>query len=122
MKNAAVTPCTVCGACCVTYRVTFGREELDESPGGVIPAGLVHRIDERRVCMRGTNLRSPRCISLEGTVGQSVSCSIYDRRPSPCRAFAPEAAAGKGDMCCGDARRLHGLPPLAGSYDAGLLA
>lgn len=49
-------------------------------------------------------------------------CVIYDRRPSPCRAFARDAASGHGDMHCGDARRLHGLPPLEGSYDAAPLA
>lgn len=120
-RDAAVTPCTVCGACCATYRVTFGREELDESPGGVVPADLTDRIDDRGVCMRGTDGRSPRCVALQGDVGRRVACAIYDRRPSPCRAFAPEAAAGHGDMPCGDARRLHGLPPLTGSYDAALL-
>ena len=111
-----VTPCTLCGACCVTYRVCFGREELDESPGGVVPGKLVLAVSRRRVCMSGTQLRTPRCISLQGSVGQRVSCAIYDRRPSPCQAF------GRGDMCCADARRAHGLAPLPGSYDACLLA
>lgn len=117
-----MTTCTKCGACCVTYRVAFGCAELDASPDGHVPAALVEWLDERRVCMRGTNLRSPRCISLMGTVGGDVACAIYDRRPSPCREFSPQANNGTGDMCCADARRLHGLPPLSGSYDAGLLA
>ena len=117
-----MNPCTSCGACCVTYRVTFGREELDRSGACLVPAELVEAIDERRVCMRGTNLRHPRCIALRGTVGSEVACAIYDRRPSPCRAYAPRAVDGSGDMCCADARRRHGLPPLKGSYDAGLLA
>ncbi len=49
--------------------------------------------------------------------GVDVRCAIYEQRPGPCRAFAPEADAGHGDAACGDARRLHGLPPLTGSYE-----
>jgi Fe-S-cluster containining protein len=120
--NDALTPCTTCGACCATYRVTFRREELDEVPGGCVPAAFTEKIDEHGVFMRGTASRSPRCVALEGTIGVRVGCAIYDRRPSPCRAFAPDAARGHGDMSCGDARRLHGLPPLEGSYDAALMA
>ena len=116
------SPCTICGACCVTYRVTFAREELDDSLGGIVPSHLALATDGRRASMKGTQLRTPRCIALQGTVGQRVVCAIYDRRPSPCRAFAPQAAAGHGDMCCADARRAHGLAPLPGSYDVGLLA
>lgn len=120
--NMAVTHCTCCGACCATYRVSFGREELDDAPGGRVPAAFVERIDAHGVFMRGTANRSPRCVALQGTVGVRVACAIYDRRPTPCRAFARDAAAGHGDMSCGDARRLHGLPPLPGSYDAVPLA
>lgn len=119
--TAVSTPCTVCGACCATYRVTFSRTELDETPGGVVPADLTERIDDRGVFMRGTAGRSPRCVALQGEVGVHACCSIYERRPSPCRAFATEAAFGHGDIGCGDARRLHGLPPLEGSYDAALM-
>lgn len=119
--SSAPTPCTTCGACCATYRVTFTRTEVDGAPGGLVPAHLTERIDDHGVFMRGTASSSPRCIALHGTVGVEVSCSIYERRPSPCRAFARDAAAGHGDVSCGDARRLHGLPPLEGSYDAALI-
>jgi Fe-S-cluster containining protein len=119
--DSTPTPCTVCGACCATYRVTFPRTETDEAPGGLVPAHLVDRIDDRGVYMRGTADHSPRCVALHGTVGVGVSCTIYERRPSPCRAFAKDAAFGHGDAGCGDARRLHGLPPLEGSYDATLM-
>jgi Fe-S-cluster containining protein len=109
--------CTNCGACCATYRVSFLRHELDSAPGGWVPAAFTEPIDDRGVRMRGTEDRPPRCLALRGTVGVDVSCAIYPQRPSPCRAFAPEAASGRGDVACGDARRLHGLPPLEGSYD-----
>lgn len=113
--------CVACGACCATYRVTFCRTEVDEMPGGYVPAHLTERIDDHGVFMRGTADRSPRCVALQGTIGASVACAIYDRRPTPCRAFAADADQGHGDMSCGDARRLHGLPPLEGSYDAALI-
>lgn len=119
--TAAPTPCTLCGACCATYRVTFLRTELDDSPGGTVPADLVDMIDERGACMRGTADRPPRCVALRGMIGVKVSCAIYEYRPTPCRAFAADAAFGHGDVNCGDARRLHGLPPLEGSYDAALM-
>ncbi|HTY98320.1 MAG TPA: YkgJ family cysteine cluster protein [Rhodocyclaceae bacterium] len=114
--------CTRCGACCATFQVSFFRRELDSEPGGTVPAELTEAIDDRGVRMRGTAARPPRCAALRGTVGVDVCCAIYPLRPSPCRAFAPEAARGRGDVACGDARRRHRLPPLAGSYDGALIA
>jgi Fe-S-cluster containining protein len=110
--------CTHCGACCITYRVAFRRRELDGEPGGCVPTLLCEAIDNEHYCMRGTRHPPRRCAALRGTVGMHVHCAIYEHRPSPCRAFAPDAGSGDGDAYCGDARRLHGLPPLAGSYDA----
>ncbi len=109
--------CISCGACCVTYRVGFRRHELDSEPGGCVPAALSEQIDPRHVCMRGTQHHPRRCVALRGTVGVEVACAIYPQRPSPCRDFAPAAAIGLGDLACGDARRLCGLPPLTSSYD-----
>lgn len=112
--------CTSCGACCATYPVIFSRQELDTESGGWVPAGLAENAPLLSRCayMCGTRDQPGRCVALKGTIGVSVSCEIYDRRPSPCRDFAPEADTGKGDMRCGDARRVHGLLPLPGSYDA----
>lgn len=114
--------CISCGACCVTYRVLFLRHELDCEPGGWVPTALTESISNCGVRMRCTGDNPTRCLELVGTPGVDVSCAIYDRRPSPCRAFAPEAGAGSGDAACGDARRLHGLPPLPGSYEGFPLA
>ena len=111
-------PCIRCGVCCATYRVLFLRHELDSEPGGWVPVAFTEQTSERGVCMRGTIDRPRRCVALQGRLGVDAHCSIYEQRPSPCRDFAPDAGAGRGDAACGDARRLHGLPPLMASYDA----
>jgi uncharacterized protein len=110
--------CTSCGACCVSYRVTFLRTELDSEPGGWVPVATSEIVDDRHACMRGTTGHPRRCFALRGIVGVAVSCRIYLHRPTPCRVFAPNAGIGCGDASCGDARRLRGLPPLTGSYDS----
>src|SRR5512135_1033147 len=92
--------CTNCGACCATYRVAFLRHELDSEPGGWVPDAFTEAIGDRGVCMRGTKRRPRRCVALLGAVGGEVSCAIYACRPSACRAFAPDAAAGRGDAAC----------------------
>lgn len=115
---AMTSSCTCCGACCATYRVVFSLAETDHVLDDGVPSELTVRLNAGFGCMRGTNSRPQRCVALLGEVGKNVSCSIYARRPSPCRAFAPEAATGRGDIACGNARRRHGLSPLAGSYDA----
>ncbi len=105
-------PCQSCGACCAAYRVSFYCGEMDEIPGGWVPSGLVDRVTPVMACMKGTERQPPRCIALRGEVGESVSCAIYEFRPSACRDFAPLAAAGRGDESCDEARRRHGLQPL----------
>lgn len=104
--------CQTCGACCAAYRVSFYCGETDEFPGGFVPSGLTEQVTSVMACMRGTAAQPPRCIALRGDIGQSVSCLIYEQRPSACREFAPLAALGRGDDACNEARRRHGLPPL----------
>ena len=115
------SPCTSCGACCATFRVAFRSHELDCVASGWVPSALTESIGGDGHCMRGTNDQPPRCRALQGEVGIAVCCSIYPHRPSACREFAPDAEFGHGEACCGDARRLHGLPPLRGSYEAAVL-
>jgi Fe-S-cluster containining protein len=91
--------------------------ELDTEPGGQVPVAYTEAFSDGSACMRGTRDRPRRCVALCGTVGVEVKCVIYEKRPSPCRALAPEAGAGHGDVACGDARSLDGLPPPMGSYD-----
>jgi Fe-S-cluster containining protein len=62
--------------------------------------------------MLGTETTTPRCASLEGRIGASVRCTIYERRPSPCREFKQSWVDGHRNERCDAARAAHGLPPL----------
>jgi len=109
--------CTECGACCSAFRVSFHRSELaaDGRPG--VPANMaVHEVGNTWR-MVGTDDSAadgqpPRCVALCGTVGEAVSCSIYDQRPSPCREFGALASVGIYEAACNRARARHGLPRL----------
>ena len=104
--------CTRCGACCAAFRVDFHRADLasGETPG--VPPALTVALSATLRRMLGTDGAPPRCVALEGEVGQAVRCTIYQQRPGPCRDFAPYAPLGIGDDACDRARRRHGLPPL----------
>jgi Fe-S-cluster containining protein len=107
-----VNPCVECGACCAHYRVSFHWSEAERFLGGETPAELTRRIGPHRIAMLGTEGRPPRCIALDGTIGQNVSCRIYAERPSPCREFQASWADGVHSERCDAARAAHGLPPL----------
>lgn len=107
-----MNPCLRCGACCAYYRASFyWREASDVTPGGV-PIELTQDLTDFRLVMKGTNRKAPRCVALVGTIGQRVYCAIYDRRATPCRAFAPSYSDGQPHERCDRARAAHGLPPL----------
>ena len=105
--------CLKCGACCAAFRVDFHMSEVDCDDSAGVPPGLVVPVTGDLVRMRGTDAAPPRCAALEGEIGQAVGCAIYDRRPGPCRDFAPYAPLGLGDDACDRARRRHNLPPLS---------
>jgi Fe-S-cluster containining protein len=83
------------------------------SAGGTVPDDLVESISPSRVAMRGTDCKSPRCVALEGEVGVSVSCSIYDQRSSTCREFDPLWSDGQPNAYCDAARAAFNLPPIS---------
>lgn len=109
----AESVCCNCGACCVTYRITLPRIELDSAPGGWVPTDLTTPYTATTACMREHPDHPGRCIALAGQVGHEVSCTIYERRPGACRDFAPLSAIAIGDDACDEARRRCGLTPLA---------
>ncbi len=104
--------CTRCGACCAAFRVDFHGSEVSDGQSDGVPLALTVPVVGRLVRMRGTDAAPPRCVALQGHIGQAVRCGIYAQRPSPCRDFAPYAALGIGEEGCNRARVKHGLPPL----------
>lgn len=106
------SPCQACGLCCASFRVSFYWGEADDAPGGWVPVAFTETLTPHRRCMAGTHSKTPRCIALTGQVGESVACSIYDQRPSPCREFDSHDGQGNPDQRCNALRLRHGLPPL----------
>ncbi|WP_301101190.1 YkgJ family cysteine cluster protein [Propionivibrio sp.] len=104
--------CLSCGACCAAFRVDFDCVDLAFAGNRGVPAELTVALTPTLVRMLGTDAAPPRCIALEGEIGQAVRCGIYEQRPGPCRDFAPYAPLGIGDDACDRARRRHGLSPL----------
>ncbi len=104
--------CLACGACCAAFRVDFHRLELADGECAGVPLALTVPLTATLVRMRGTDAAPPRCVALAGEIGSSVSCTIYEQRPGPCREFAPYASLGVGEDACDRARHRYGLPPL----------
>lgn len=96
-------PCLACGACCMSYRVSFYWAEADVRG---LPLALTEQVNPHYACMAGTNAARPRCAALQGVPGGAVACGVYPLRPSPCREVEP------GDAKCNSARARHGMPPL----------
>lgn len=93
--------CLSCGACCTYFRVSFYWAE-----GENMPADYVQPLTAVYSCMQGTNQAQPRCIALEGVVGEQVSCGMYEQRSSSCKEVQT------GDAQCNKARAAHGMIPL----------
>lgn len=105
--------CLNCGACCAYFRATFYWTEADLAAGGSVPEELTEKLNNFRVCMKGTNQSKPRCIALKGEIGKSVHCSIYENRASVCRDF-DMAVNHDPNHGCNQARKYWGLPPIPG--------
>ncbi|GAB2584117.1 hypothetical protein GCM10027066_26730 [Dyella jejuensis] len=73
---------------------------------------LTEKLDTHRLAMRGTWAQRPRCIALEGTLGESARCGIYAQRPSVCRELKPAWENGKPSAQCDKARAAYGLAML----------
>jgi hypothetical protein len=87
--------------------VDFSVHET-QAEGGSVPDGLAVTVTDTISRMRGTDHGQPRCAALSGRIGEKATCGIYEWRPNPCREFE------EGSDACGQARRRHGLPALAG--------
>lgn len=104
MTVSSDNPCLTCGACCMSYRVSFYW--ADAAARG-LPDSLTEQLDPFHACMAGTNAARPRCVALHGEPGGTVSCSVYEQRPHACREVQV------GDDKCERARQRHGLLKLS---------
>lgn len=105
--DAPVPDCQTCGACCAAMPSV-----------GVLPDEKVSAADAWDVTVTGKKGETVvdrfvrrddenfSCVALEGAVGETVSCRIYENRPRVCRRF--EAGS---DRCHG-LRRAYGLEPF----------
>lgn len=108
----SICPCLICGACCALYRASFyWGEAADFTPGGV-PPEMTEKLNDFRLVMKGTSGSSFRCIALNGFIGRSVSCSIYEQRSSVCSEFEPSWQNNAPNPACDKARKVWGLEPL----------
>ncbi len=98
---ANANACLSCGACCTFFRVSFYWAEAEQ-----MPADYVEHLTPVYSCMKGTNQATPRCIALQGEVGKSVSCGMYEQRSSSCKEVQI------ADHQCNKARIAHGMIPL----------
>ena len=101
-------PCLGCGACCACFRVSFHWLEAEAG----VPRDLARELYLHRLVMLGTDVGFPRCAALDGTIGVSVRCAIYEHRPSVCREFLPARKDDDPTNSCDRVRAHHGLPPL----------
>ncbi|MCI0438002.1 MAG: YkgJ family cysteine cluster protein [Chloroflexi bacterium] len=109
---SSTNPCLSCGACCAYYRASFYWAEAEKTLGGAVPPELTEKLDAFRRVMKGTNQKNPRCVALEGIIGERVRCAIYELRSTVCREFEVSWENGKRNERCDKARIAWGLSPL----------
>jgi uncharacterized protein len=107
-----MSPCLSCGACCASFRVSFYWAETTLAVAEGVPQELTEAITPFYNCMKGTNHKQPRCIALQGTVGEKVSCRIYTQRSSTCREFDIYDEYGQVNQACTQARANYHLLPI----------
>lgn len=105
--------CLSCGACCAFFSASFYWAEADDTTPGGVPTELTRKLSPFFRVMRGTEGSTPRCIALEGEIGQRVACSIHPRRSTTCREFPASYEDGVTPHDrCDKARAKWGLAPL----------
>lgn len=114
MPTDNTNPCLDCGACCSHYRISFFSGEMDTQPGGFVPSELVGDTEVAPLiaCMKGTEYGGARCPALTGVIGESIGCSIYENRPTPCREFPVWMDDGSPNPKCQSLREKIGISPL----------
>ncbi|NNE66906.1 MAG: YkgJ family cysteine cluster protein [Pyrinomonadaceae bacterium] len=98
--------CKTCGACCAAFVVV-------DAENSSITSEKLWAVDSisdngERATKSILRRREPdfACAGLAGEVGDEVSCTVYDNRPSMCRKF--EAGSDR----CHAVRRAYGIEPF----------
>jgi Fe-S-cluster containining protein len=118
--NIGPWTCRTCGACCACS--SFVGPGLDE----IIPAPLHPYLDRPTRSVRVLPVKQPAgapmaghymlyCPALEGTVGVSCGCGVYEERFKVCRDFKPG-----GEICLKVIRALLDRESLLDVRKAGL--
>ena len=105
--------CQSCGACCcntdenraeryLDYVQVTSRSPLLDHPPLLRKLTVVNARRERHMRLVG---REQRCAALSGTLGERVSCTIYQLRPAASRRVRP------GSKECRRDRRERGIGP-----------
>lgn len=107
-------PCMSCGACCAFFRVSFYWREAEPADTEFpVPIELCDETLTALRVMKGTSQKhNPKCVALDGKIGEHVACSIYLNRSTTCRNFKASFEDGVHNPRCDDARAKHGLKPL----------
>lgn len=118
MPSDESNPCLNCGACCAHFRISFYNGEIDTMPGGFVPSAMVSKYEVKPLiaCMKGTESGNGRCVALEGEIGQSIGCTIYENRPTPCREYRVWEEDGTPNERCQVLRAKIGIAPLQRKY------
>ena len=110
MSRLTSEDCRRCGICCTS--LTWGETYVNLTPEDERRLGkryvrlyvISSEIRTRPTLNRTGPLKGVedcRCVSLRGSIGKQVSCSIYEKRPDVCR-----KALKPGDRQCREVRRM----------------
>ena len=106
-SDAPIPECSTCGACCASMLCVGVRPSENvptENYWDITAKGKNGEITVDRYLRRDGETLA--CAALEGTIGEAVSCRIYEQRPRICHQF--EAGSDK----CHALRRAYGIEPF----------
>jgi len=101
--------CQKCGACCAYFRIMLNWTEVESFQPDGVPLEMTVKISDYVYLMKGTESVPPRCVALDGKIGERVACRIYEKRCAECREFNPLDENGDINQACLQARKAHGI-------------
>jgi Fe-S-cluster containining protein len=121
MTTDSSNPCFECGQCCQKLRVSFYHGEIaadasgiaNHSSAGIVPPELTVKLTPHLACMKGTEGGQQGCVALSHDAEQGYRCTIYEQRPSPCRAFNIFEDDGSLNPLCDKLRKAAGLKSIS---------